>query len=199
MVDLFGLSCLMGASASASSSGLGSALGAASSASLSGLDNLIGAAIGSESAASLAPSVAMGIDGTKSALVLGTGALVVGGSLWAGHAWGESSASKRLGEGIANADGFTVAPASKVGAKGIGEAFLANLATKAAKAKAANGGKFTPATFSVPTQSPVATPVGGAGDAAALEAKMEVFASSIVAHLERLDAALLALANLAKK
>jgi len=195
MLDLFGLTAMLGASASSSaSSSLGSALGAATSSSLASLDNLIGAAVTSQAASSLAPSVAIGMaDGTKSALVLGTGALVVGGgSLWAGHAWGTSSANKKLGEGIANADGFTVAPVSKVGAKGIGEAFLANLATKAAKAKAANGGKFTPATFSVPTQSPVATPVGGAGDAAALEAKMEVFASSIVAHLERLDAALLA-------
>jgi len=197
MLDLFGLTAMLGASASSSaSSSLGSALGAATSSSLASLDNLIGAAVTSQAASSLAPSVAIGMaDGTKSALVLGTGALVVGGSLWAGHAWGESSATKKLGEGLSNADGFTVAPVSKVGAKGIGEAFLANLATKAAKAKAANGGKFTPATFSVPTQSPVATPVGGAGDAAALEAKMEVFASSIVAHLERLDAALLALAK----
>ena len=194
MLDLFGLTAMLGASASSSaSSSLGSALGAATSSSLASLDNLIGAAVTSQAASSLAPSLAIGMaDGTKSALVLGTGALVVGGSLWAGHAWGTSSATKKLGEGLSNADGFTVASTSKVDAGALGRAYITNLATKAAKAKAANGGKYTPANYSMPPTSPVAAPVGGANDAAALEAKMEVFASSIVAHLERLDAALLA-------
>ena len=150
MLDLFGLTAMLGASAASSSasSSLGSALGAATSSSLSGLDNLIGAAIGSESAASLAPSVAMGIDGTKSALVLTAGALVVGGgSLWAGHAWGRRSALADYGNACAGADGYSVSPTSPLSAAVLGENLLKKEQQAADTKKKAAGGKLPPANY----------------------------------------------------